>query len=170
MFKRSRPEQRGPAQVGGSAESCPKCGAVEVLGDYCQRCRVKVSTYQMYLASLGKGAQRSLAKRRSWFVFKSPVAPPAHWRASYEDVIQQKIYRELHNPATAPGVYLVLLIFHVNAAGRAVDLRLSVEPPNLDVAWSVHTAVDQAQPFPLPRAGLRGSEKQRVTLALTVSI
>ena len=64
MFKRSYAERRGPTQQEGvPAEKCPKCGSPEVLGDYCPRCRVKVSTYQAYLATLSQGAQLALAKK-----------------------------------------------------------------------------------------------------------
>ena len=171
MFRRRDAERRGPRQREGVlAEKCPKCGSAEVLGDYCQRCRVKVSTYQAYLATLSQGAQRAVAKKRRWFVFTSPVAPPEGWRSSYEDGLVRKIYRELDYPATVRGVYLVLLAFHLNAAGRPVELKLTVEPPNPEVAQSVRTAVNRAQPFPLPPAGSRGRQDQHITLALTVSV
>ncbi len=170
MFKRSDAERRGRTQQKGlPAEECPKCGSAEVLGDYCPRCRVKVSTYQAYLATLSQGAQRALAKKRRWFVFTSPAAPPEGWRSSYEDGLVRKIYRELHYPRAARGVYLVLLAFHLDAAGRPVGLKLTVEPPNPDIAQSVRTAISRAQPFPLPPGGRR-SQEQRITLALTVSI
>jgi hypothetical protein len=171
MFKRRGAERRGPTQQEGArAEKCPKCGSTEVLGDYCQRCRVKVSEYQAYLATLGRGAQRALAKKRSWFVFASQAAPPEGWRSSYEDGLVRKIYRELSYPAAARGVYLVLLAFHLNAAGQPVGLELTVEPRNPDVSHSVRMAVTLAQPFPLPPGGNRRSREQRITLALTVSI
>ena len=171
MFRRSTRGRRSPThQEGVLTETCPKCGSSEVLGDYCQRCRVKVSQYQAYLATLGQGARRALAKKRRWFVFKSPVAPPANWKASYEDGILKKIYRELRYPATTRGVYLVLLALHLNAAGRTVSLEVSVDPPNPEVAQSVRTAVSQAQPFPPPRGGVRDGEDQSVSLALTVSV
>ena len=171
MFKRRDTERRGPTQQEGArAEKCPKCGSAELVGDYCQRCRVKVSEYQAYLATLSQGAQRALAKKRRWFVFTSPVAPPEGWRSSYEDGLVRKIYRELNYPAAARGVYLVLLAFHLNAAGQPVGLDLTVEPPNPDVTQSVRMAVTLAQPFPLPPGGSRRSREQRITLALTVSI
>ena len=170
MFKRSDAERRGPTQQEGvPAEKCPKCGSAEVLGDYCPRCRVKVSTYQAYLATLSQGAQRALAKKNRWFVFTSPVAPPEGWRSSYEDGLVRKIYRELRYPATVRGDYLILLAFHLDAAGRPDGLKLMVEPHNPDVAQSVRTAISRAQPFPLPPGG-RGSQAQRITLALTVRV
>lgn len=168
MFKRSDAERRSRTQQEGvPAAKCPKCGSAEVLVDYCQRCRVKVSTYQAYLATLSRGAQRALAKKRRWFVFTSPAAPPEGWRSSYEDGLVRKIYRELNYPATARGVYLILLGFHLDAAGRPVGLKVMVEPHNPDVAQSVRTAISRAQPFPLPPAG---SQDKRITLALTVSV
>ena len=172
MFRRRSPERRGlTRQEDALAEKCPKCGSTEVLGDYCQRCRVKVSTYQAYLGSLSHGAQRALSKKRRWFVFNSPVAPPANWKSSYEDGITKKIYRELHYPPTTRGVYLVLLALHLSAAGRLVSLKLTVDPPNPDVAQSVRTAVSRAQPFPLPSSkGIPRGQDQHVSLALTVSI
>lgn len=167
MFKRST-ERRGPGEQDGvKTERCPKCGATEVVGDYCTRCHVKVSQYQAYLASLSQGAQRAWAKTRRWFIFKGAAAPPPDWRASYEDSLTRKIYRELDYPTTTRGVYLVLLAFHLDATGRPVSLQLSVAPPNPDVIQSVRTAVSRAQPFPLPPAKNRD---QRFTLALTVSI
>ena len=171
MFKRSGAERRGRTQQERPpAAKCPKCGSAEVLGDYCQRCRVQVSAYQAYLATLSQGAQRALAKKRRWFVFRSPVAPPEGWRSSYEDGLVRKIYRELQYPATARGVYLILLAFHLNAAGQPVELNLTVEPPDPDVAQSVRTAVNRAQPFPLPPGGRWGRQDPRITLALTVSV
>lgn len=168
MFKGRDAERRGRTrQEGVAAEECPKCGAAEVLGDYCPRCRVQISAYQAYLATLSHGAQRALAKKRRWFVFRSPVAPPEGWRSSYEDGLVRKIYRELNYPAAVHGVYLVLLAFNLDASGRPVGLKLTVEPPDPDVVRSVRTAINRAQPFPLPPAG---SEAQRITLALTVSV
>jgi outer membrane biosynthesis protein TonB len=168
MFKWST-ERRGPREAdGGATERCPKCGATEVVGDYCTRCRVKVSQYQAYLAGLSQGAQRAWAKTRRWFVFKGSAASPPGWRSSYEDGLSRKIYRELEYPTTtARGVYLVLLAFHLNATGRLASLQLTVEPPNPDVIQSVRTAISRAQPFPLPPAKHRD---QRFTLALPVSI
>jgi len=149
-------------------ERCPKCGATEVVGDYCTRCHVKVSQYQAYLASLSQGAQRAWAKTRRWFIFKGAAAPPPDWRASYEDNLTRKIYRELDYPTTTTrGVYLVLLAFHLNAAGWPASLQLTVEPPNPDVIQSVQAAIIRAQPFPLPPGKNRD---QRFTLSLTVSI
>lgn len=168
MFKWSNRERRSPTGATGAlSESCPKCGATEVVGDYCQRCRVKVSAYQAYLAGLGKGARRALEKKRRWFVFKAPVEHPPGWRASYEDGLLKKIYRELEYPRTTRGVYLILLAFHLNPTGQPVGLKLTVEPPNPDISQSVRTAISRAQPFPFPPAG---SRDPRITLALTVSI
>ncbi len=176
MFKRSHAERPGEGFGGGAlVERCPKCGATEVIGDYCQRCRVKISTYRVYLASLGKRAPRESAGTRRWFggfrIASGGQAPAsADRRTDYEDRALQKIYRELHYPATARGVYLVVLTLHLTTAGRVVSLRLTVDPPNADVAQSVRTAVSRAQPFPLPPPAAPTGETERITLAFTVSI
>jgi TonB family protein len=173
MFKRSNAERRGDAQKASAvAEPCPKCGSTEVVADYCQRCRVKVSTYQAYLSTLGKGALQGPGRKRRWLgrlrlLPRSHAAPPANWRSGYEDGLLRKIYRELRYPATTRGVYLVMVSFHLTAGGRPVSLHLTVDPSSPEVAQSVRSAVNRAQPFPLPPAG---GHDERITLTLTVSI
>lgn len=173
MFKRSNAERRGDAQKADAvAEPCPKCGSTEVVADYCQRCRVKVSTYQAYLETLGKGALRGPGRKRRWLgrlrlLPRSRVSPPSSWRSAYEEGLLKRIYRELCYPATTRGVYLVVIAFHLTAAGRPLSLHLTVNPPNAEVAQSVRSAFSRAQPFPLPPAG---GHDERITLTLTVSI
>lgn len=178
MFRKS--SARGPA--GRSGEDgrggvCPKCGGLDVMGDSCPRCRVRVSTYRLYLASLGREAPdpRGGASRRTWLkrLFmvapSGPAAPSRDRRSSYEELILGRIYRELRYPATTRGVYIVLLGFHVVTTGRLGGLRLLVYPPNAEVAASVRVAINRAEPFPLPPAE-EGGPDQRFSLALTVSI
>lgn len=152
--------------------TCPKCGFAEVVGDSCPRCRVKVSNYRVYLASLDDRARR----RRRWFprlrlvrTMSRPL-PSTDRRTIYEELILGRIYRELRYPATARGVYLVLLAFDVTAAGRVAGLRVTVNPSNPDVGASIRTALNRAQPFPAPTPDGRNDSTQHVSLALTVNI
>ena len=87
----------------------------------------------------------------------------------YEELILGRIYRELRYPATARGVYLVLLGFDLTPAGRASALRLTVNPANAQVLESIRAALNRAQPFPTPPNGGDG-EPHHVSLALTVNI
>ena len=178
IFRRSGPRLPvDPETDDVRAEICPKCGYAQVVGDSCARCRVKVSTYRVHLATLGEGAlvPRAPGKRRGWFkklsmiVPRGPTEPSAGQRSSYEQLILARIYRELRYPATTRGIYVVLLAFDVTAPGRPSAVRLTVYPPNPEVAASVQAALNRAQPFPLPPGG-HGSKNRRVSLALTVSI
>ena len=152
--------------------TCPKCGFAEVVGDSCPRCRVKVSNYRLFLASLGDGARA----RRRWFPRLRPVRtksrplPSTDRRTIYEEVILGRIYRELRYPATARGAYLVPLGFDVTSAGRVGGLRVTVNPSNADVRASIRTAINRAQPFLAPTPGGRKDSTQHVSLALTVNI
>jgi hypothetical protein len=163
---------RGHA-VATASEACPKCGFGEVLADSCPRCRVRVSNYRTYLA-IRDGGGGALA-RRAWFPRLRPLrtsrrpAPSAGQRSIYEELILGRIYRELRYPATARGVYLVLLGFDVTPAGRASALSLSVNPANAQVTESVRAALNRAQPFPPPPSGGDG-KAHHVSLALTVNI
>ncbi|MBI2553537.1 MAG: cell envelope integrity protein TolA [Candidatus Rokubacteria bacterium] len=96
--------------------------------------------------------------------------PSTDRRTIYEELILGRIYRELRYPATARGVYLVLLAFDVTAAGRVAGLRVTVNPSNPDVGASVRTALNRAQPFPAPTPDGRNDSTQHVSLALTVNI
>lgn len=179
IFKRSGPQRPVDQETDDiRAEICPKCGYAQVVGDSCARCRVKVSTYRIHLATLGEGAlvprapgpKRGWLKKLSMIVPRSPTEPSARLRSSYEQLILTRIYRELCCPPTTRGIYVVLLAFDVTTAGRPSAVRLTVYPPNPEVAASVRAALNQAQPFPLPLAGGHGSKSQPVSLALTVSI
>lgn len=97
-------------------------------------------------------------------------APSATSRLSYDERVTRMIYGALRYPATTPGIYVVSLAFQLTAVGRPAALRLTVDPPNPEVAESVRAAVSRAQPFPpRPLAG-EGSQHQPVTVTLTVSI
>lgn len=176
MFRRRSPGNRESGGV--LAAICPKCGCPEVIGDSCPRCRVKVSTYRIHLATLHEGAliPRARARKRGWFkklfaiVPGGPPGAPTDRRSSYEQLILTRIYRELVYPATARGVYVVLLGFDLTTAGRASGVRLTVHPANPEISASVRTAFNRAQPFPLPPSEGPGSENQRISLALTVNI
>lgn len=161
---------RGHA-VAAVSEACPKCGFGEVVGDTCPRCRVRVSNYRAYLAIRDSGA----LARRAWFprlralrTLRRP-APSTDRRSMYEELILGRIYRELRYPATARGVYLVLLGFDLTPAGRAGALRLTVNPANAQVVESIRAALNRAQPFPTPPNGGDG-KPHHVSLALTVNI
>ena len=164
MFNRSH----AVAAVSGT---CPKCGSTEVVADTCPRCRVRVSNYQAYLAIRDGGA----LARRAWFSRLRPLrtlrrpAPSTDRRSIYEELILGRIYRELRYPATARGVYLVLLGFDLTPAGPASALRLTVNPENAQVAESVRVALNRAQPFPTPPNG-GGGKPYHVSLVLTVNI
>lgn len=161
---------RGQA-VAAVSEACPKCGFGEVVADSCPRCRVRVSNYRAYLAVRDSGA----LARRAWFPRLRPLrtlrrpAPSMDRSSIYEELILGRIYRELRYPATARGVYLVLLGFDLTPAGRAGALRLSVNPANALVSESVRAALNRAQPFPAPPTGGAG-KPHHVSLALTVNI
>lgn len=179
MFKRSHAQgPSGRETVEVLARGCPKCGYAEIVGDSCPRCRVKVSTYRVHLATLGEGplAPAVLGHKQGWFkklrmiVPGNPAAPSADQRSSYEQLILTRIYRELRYPATTRGIYVVLLAFDLTAAGRPSALRLSVYPPNPDVAASVRAALNRTQPFPLPPSHGHGGKDRHVSLALTVSV
>lgn len=173
MFKRSHARATLVRErEHGAPGACPKCGYLEVVGDSCARCRMKVSSYREYVATLDGGSHG----RRGWFrrlrlarMFGQPLVS-ADRRSIYEELILGRIYRELRYPATARGIYLVLLAFDVTAGGRVGGLRLTVNPSNRDVGASVRTALDRAQPFPPPPPDGRDSESQRISLALTVNI
>lgn len=185
MFKKSTVQQTAELRKEGiSVEACPKCGHPDVVGDICPRCRVKVSAYRSYLAGLTQkapvppaGASKSswLGRLRDRGTFKKlfmvvpnpSSAASVERRSTYEQVIQARIYRELRYPETTRGLYVVLLAFNVNAVGRLERTRFAVYPPNPDVSSSLRLAISHAEPFPLPPTG---SEDQRFSLALTVSI
>lgn len=173
MFKRSHAQAPVIDQREGLASViCPKCGFAEVVGDSCPRCRVKVSNYRVYLATLGQGA---LARRR-WLGRLRPVrtlrrpGPSTDRLSIYEELILGRIYRELRYPATAHGVYLVLLGLDLTPAGRLSALRLTVNPSNAEVGESVRAALNRAQPFPPPPPDGRKNSTHHVSLALTVNI
>ena len=115
----------------------------------------------------GEEARRALAEQGTPL---GHAAPPADWGLAYEERILRKIYGALRYPATTRGVYLVSLALQLTPAGRAATLKLTVDPPNPDVAESVRAAVGRAQPFPSPPAGARGSQDQPLRLTLTVTI
>ena len=173
MFKRSHAHAPVIDQREGLAlETCPKCGFGEIVGDSCPRCRVKVSNYRVYLATVGQG---TLARRR-WFGGLRPVrtlrrpVPSSDRFSIYEELILGRIYRELRYPSTARGVYLVLVGFDLTPAGRLSTLRLSVNPANAQVVESIRAALNRAQPFPPPPPDGHNNSTHHVSLALTVNI
>jgi outer membrane biosynthesis protein TonB len=170
-----RPRVPRPRVSGGAvSERCPKCGQGEVVGDSCLRCRVKVSAYRLFLATRGPEAapppaRRGWLKRLLMIVPRPRGATFAGRRSRYEAMLLSRVYRELRYPATARGLYVVLLAFRLTGGGRSTDIRLAVYPPNPDIEASVRGALSRAEPFPSPPPG-RDGKAPRFSLALTVTI